>query len=66
MKMKRRDTTYQSLQVADEETLEDLARLVTVADILKGLGGVLATDVEEDFLTAAVVGALVNLRFFVV
>ena len=47
--------TYQSLQVADEETLEDLARLVTVTDILKGLGGVLAADVEKDFLTATVV-----------
>jgi hypothetical protein len=46
--------SYQSLQVADEETLEDLAGLVTVSDVLKGLGGVLATDVEENFLTATV------------
>jgi hypothetical protein len=46
--------TYQSLQVADEQTLEDLARLVAVADVLEGLGGVLATDVEEDLLTTTI------------
>jgi hypothetical protein len=29
-----------------------------VADILEGLGAVLATDIEEDFLTTAVKGIL--------
>lgn len=33
------------------ETLQDLASLVTVSDILKGLCCVLATYIEEDFLT---------------
>lgn len=49
--------TYAALESADEQTLEDLAGLVTVADILECLGGVLATDVEEDLLTT---GVLVN------
>lgn len=44
---------YLALQVADEQTLEDLARLVRVADILESLGRVLATNVEEDLLTTA-------------
>jgi hypothetical protein len=47
-------TAYLSLQVADEQTLEDLTRLVAVADIFKGLCRVLAAYVEEDFLTTAV------------
>ena len=46
--------TYTALKSADEEALEDLASLVTVADVLEGLGGVLAADVEEDFFTAGV------------
>lgn len=44
--------TYAALESADEQTLEDLASLVTVAYILECLGGVLAADVEKDFLTA--------------
>ena len=46
--------TYTALKSADKETLEDLAGLVAVADVLEGLGGVLAADVEEDFFTAGV------------
>jgi hypothetical protein len=46
--------TYTALQVADEKALEDFAGFVTVADVFEGLGRVLATDVEEDFLTTGV------------
>ena len=46
--------TYTALKSADEEAFEDLAGLVAVADVLEGLGGVLAADVEEDFFTAGV------------
>lgn len=49
--------TYTALQVANVELVEGLAGLVTVADILKGLGGVLATNVEDDLLTTTIVGA---------
>jgi hypothetical protein len=50
--------TYQALHVADEQTVEDLAGFIGVADILEGLGAVLATDIEEDFLTTAAGGLL--------
>jgi hypothetical protein len=40
-------------QRADEQAVEDLARLVAVADVLEGLGRVLAGDVEDDLLAAA-------------
>ena len=43
---------YLSLQRPHQQPVEDLARLVAVADILESLGGVLAADVEEDFLPA--------------
>lgn len=46
--------TYAALESADEQTLEDLASLVTVAYILECLGGVLAADIEKDFLTTGV------------
>lgn len=45
---------YSALQVADEELIESLASFVAVTNILKSLGGVLATDVEDDFLTTAI------------
>ncbi len=45
---------YVALQLADLELLEGLAGLVAVADILEGLGGVLAGNVEEDLLTTAI------------
>jgi len=48
-------STYSALENSDLELLKGLAGLVAVADILKGLGGVLATNVKEDLLTAAVV-----------
>jgi hypothetical protein len=44
-----------TLEGADEQASEDFAGLVAVADVFKGLGGVLAADVEEDFFAAAVV-----------
>jgi hypothetical protein len=44
---------YLALQGANKQTIEDLARLVRVADILERLGRVLATNVKEDFLTTA-------------
>lgn len=47
-------TTYHALQLADQETVQDLTGLVTVSDIFESLGAVLATDVEEDFLTTTV------------
>lgn len=46
--------TYTALEGTDEETLEDLASLVTVADVFECLGGVLAADVEKDFFTTGV------------
>jgi hypothetical protein len=46
--------TYVALQRSDLELVERLAGLVAVADILKGLGGILAGNVEEDLLTTAV------------
>ena len=52
--------TYVALQNADLELLERLAGLVAVADILKGLGGVLAADVEKDLLTTTVVEGCVS------
>lgn len=45
------ERAYHALEVTDEETIQDLASLVTVSDILKSLRGVLATYVEKDFLT---------------
>jgi hypothetical protein len=46
--------SYLSLQGANEQVLENLARLVAVADVLECLCRVLATYIEEDFLTTAV------------
>jgi hypothetical protein len=43
--------TYQALHSADQQTLEDLTGLITVADVLEGLCAVLASYVEEDLLT---------------
>lgn len=49
------ENTYLSLQLADEQAFQDLARLVAVADVLEGLRRVLATDVQQNFLTTAVI-----------
>lgn len=46
--------TYHTLHATNEQTVENLTRLVGVADILEGLGAILASDVQEDFLTTAV------------
>jgi hypothetical protein len=46
--------TYQALHSADQQTLEDLTGLITVADVLEGLCAVLASYVEEDLLTTRV------------
>lgn len=43
--------TYQALDSTDLQTCEDLAGLVTVADVLESLCAVLAGYVEEDLLT---------------
>ena len=37
--------TYHSLDGADKVSLEDLASLVAVANVLEGLGGILASNV---------------------
>ena len=44
--------TYLPLQVADQQTVEDLARLVAVSDVFEGFGRVLTADVEHYFLAA--------------
>lgn len=43
-----------AVELADEHAAQDLARLVAVAHVLEGLGGVLAAHVEEDLFAAAV------------
>lgn len=43
--------TYRALQGADEKLVEALAGLVRVANILESLGGVLAGNIKNDFLT---------------
>lgn len=45
--------TYQALDGTDLQTCEDLAGLVTVANVLESLCAVLAGYVEEDLLTTA-------------
>ena len=42
-----------ALYGADEQTLEDFAGFVAVADVFEGFGGVLAADVEHYFFTTA-------------
>ena len=46
--------TYKTFQGSNVKTLEDLAGLVTVSNILECLGGVLSTDVEENLLSTSV------------
>jgi hypothetical protein len=45
------ERAYHALEITDEETIQDFTSLVTVSDVLKGLRGVLATYIEEDFFT---------------
>jgi hypothetical protein len=47
-----RGPTYLALQCADNQLVQGLARLVAVANVLKSLGGILASDVENDLFTA--------------
>ena len=46
--------TYETLQGTNVKTLEDLAGLVTVSNILECLGGVLSADVKENLLSTSV------------
>jgi hypothetical protein len=46
-------SSYLSLESADDQPVEGLASLVTVADILESLGGILTSDIEHDLLTTA-------------
>lgn len=45
--------TYQPLEIADLQAVENLARFIRVADVFEGLGGVLARDVQEDLFASA-------------
>jgi hypothetical protein len=50
----RAGESYRALQGADEQSVENLAGLVRVANILECFCRVLAANVEENFLTASV------------
>lgn len=45
---------YHPLQVSRHHPIEYLPRLIAVAHVFEGFGGVLAPDIEEDFFAAAV------------
>lgn len=47
--------THHAFQTPNQQILEQLAGLIAVAYILKGLCGILAADVHEDFFAASVV-----------
>ena len=51
--MKEVETTYQTLKLTNQKTVENLSGLVTVADILESLSGVLTGNVEHNLLTTA-------------
>jgi hypothetical protein len=44
---------YLSLQLANDQALEDLARFVAVTDVFERLGCVLTAYIEEDFFTTS-------------
>lgn len=46
--------TYKTFQGSNVKTLEDLAGLITVPNILECLGGVLSADVEKNLLSTSV------------
>jgi hypothetical protein len=48
------EETYHALHGANEHTVQNLARFITVADIFEGFGAVLAADIKEDFLATTV------------
>lgn len=45
--------TYDTLELADLEAVQNLSCLIAVSDILEGFRCVLPANVEEDFFTAA-------------
>lgn len=45
---------YQALDVTDEHAIQDFTGLVAVANVLEGLGGILAGHVEQNLLTTAI------------
>lgn len=45
---------YLSLKIAYQETIEDLASFIAVADVFERFGCVLPSNVEENFFTASV------------
>lgn len=49
---------YLTLQSSDEQTLENLPRLITVSYVLERLRSILATNIEEDLFSAAVASLL--------
>lgn len=55
-------TVYLSLEVADQQTVEDLPGLIAVANVLERLGGILAAHVEQDLFTTSVVKLTVSRR----
>ena len=54
--------SYLSLEVADQQAVEDLPGLITVANVLERLGCVLTADVEQDLFTTSVVNLTVSRR----
>jgi hypothetical protein len=46
---------YLALQRANKQPIQNLARLVRVANVLKRLGAVLATNIEHNLLTTTII-----------
>ena len=44
---------YLSLQLANNQAVEDLARFVAVTDVFESFGCVLTAYIEENFLTTS-------------
>lgn len=55
--------TYLSLQDTDLNLIQGLASLVTVANVLKGLGGILAGAVEQNFFATTTMTLLARGSF---
>lgn len=49
-----RQSTYRTLELSNVQTLEDIASLVRVTDILKSLSSILSTFIHQDFLSTRV------------
>jgi hypothetical protein len=47
------ECAYSALELADDKSLQNLAGLVRVADVLEGIGGILSGDVHQDLLSSA-------------